>query len=84
MDVHDLVGATGGAFIVGTYFLLQVKKVSSGDLSYSILNAIGAAMILSSLMVDFNLGAFLIEAFWLLISVIGVCLWFVRRRRGRS
>jgi hypothetical protein len=33
---------------------------------------LGASLILYSLTVDFNLSAFLIEAFWLLISCLGM------------
>ena len=33
---------------------------------------IGAALVLVSLIEDFNLGAMLIESFWLLVSVYGL------------
>lgn len=63
--------------ILISYFLLQLDRISSTALSYSFMNAAGAFLILVSLTVDFNFSAFVIEAFWLLISIVGI----VRRLR---
>ena len=65
--------------IIVVYLLLQLEKIKATHLLYSIFNAIGAALILLSLMHDFNLPAFIIEAFWLLISFVGI-LRVVSRR----
>jgi hypothetical protein len=62
----------GAALIVVTYLLIQLRRMQVSDIRYSVLNATGAALILYSLSVDFNLSAFVIEAFWLLISCLGV------------
>lgn len=62
----------GAALIVLSYLLLQVERLSSDDLSYSVLNAVGASMILYSLCFDFNLAALLMEGFWVLISLFGI------------
>lgn len=70
--VFDLVGAVGVAVIVVTYLLLQTGRMDSARPLYSVLNAAGASMILVSLVFDFNLAAFVVEFFWLLISVYGV------------
>lgn len=68
----DLVGNVGVAMIVVTYLLLQLDKISSSDVSYSVLNAVGASLIVASLIVDFNLSALLMEAFWVVISLLGI------------
>ena len=68
----DLVGMLGAALIVLTYFLLQTGRLEVRSLAYSAANGLGAAAILYSLFFDFNLGAFAIELFWLLISLYGV------------
>ncbi len=68
----DLVGLIGVAMIVVTYLLLQLDKLRSTDLAYSVLNALGASFIVASLIVDFNLSALLMEVFWVLISFIGI------------
>ena len=50
------------------------------DLLYSALNALGAALIIVSLLFDFNLSAFIIELFWVIISLFGIVQFY--RRRG--
>ena len=67
----DLVGNIGVLLLMTAYLLLQLNKLSNG-LLYSILNAVGAGLIVVSLLTNFNLSAFLIEVFWILISVIGI------------
>jgi hypothetical protein len=68
----DLVGNIGVVIIVVAYLLLQLEKLRSTDLSYSVMNALGASLIVASLIVDFNLSALLMEVFWVLISFIGI------------
>ena len=70
--VMDVIGNIGVAILMITYLLLQLDKIKSADLSYSVLNAVGASLIVASLIVDFNLSALLMEVFWVLISFIGI------------
>ena len=74
----DLVGIAGVILLVITYLLLQVNKLQSAGLLYSLLNAIGASLIILSLLDNFNLSAFLMEAFWVLISLVGVVRYLRR------
>ena len=69
---YDFVGNVGVAFIIVTYLLLQLGRLDSRTLAYSLLNALGAALVIVSLVFDFNLSAFVIEAFWLAISLFGL------------
>ena len=80
LSVYDLVGTIGVAIIIVTYVLLQLEKLKSTDLYYSALNAIGASMIIFSLYFDFNLAAFVIEFFWLLISLFGITKYLRDKR----
>ena len=80
IEWYDVVGVVGVVFIVGSYFMLQVQYLSSETLSYSVINGVGAILILISLSVDFNLAAFVIEVFWLLISLAGIFM-YVRNRK---
>lgn len=68
----DFVGNVGVALIVLAYLALQLGKLDSRGLAYSALNAVGAALVLVSLWFDFNLSAFIIEAFWVAISLLGL------------
>ena len=77
-QAFDVLGLVGAALIVGAYALLQAEKIDSKSVTYSLVNGIGALAILVSLTVDFNMGAFVVEAFWLLVSVYGL---FRARRR---
>jgi hypothetical protein len=75
---HDLAGMAGVGLIVVSYWLLQSGRWASTRPAYSAANAAGAALILVSLSVEFNLAAFTIEVFWLAISGYG--LWRTLRR----
>ena len=68
----DLVGIAGVVLLMVAYLLLQLNRLQSTGLTYSLLNAVGASLIIVSLLVNFNLSAFLIEVFWVLISLIGI------------
>lgn len=72
----DLVGNVGVVILMTAYLLLQLNKLRSDALAYSLLNAIGASLIVLSLLVDFNLSAMLMEVFWVLISFIGIYRYF--------
>ena len=80
---HDVCGNIGVAMIIGTYLALQLERIRSTTLSYSVLNAVGAALIAVSLLFEFNLSALLIEVFWVAISLIGIQRWW-RARRNRA
>lgn len=79
----DLLGLVGVVLIVVTYLLLQLEKLKSNDLAYSLFNAIGASLIVLSLLINFNLSALLMEVFWVLISLLGVFRYF-RLKASRS
>jgi multidrug transporter EmrE-like cation transporter len=72
----DFVGNVGVVVLMVTYLLLQLNRLHSDDLAYSLLNAIGASLIILSLIVDFNLSALLMEVFWVLISCLGIYRYF--------
>lgn len=72
----DVIGNAGVVILMVTYLLLQLNRLRSDDLAYSLLNAIGACLIIISLLVDFNLSALLMEVFWVLISLLGIYRYF--------
>jgi multidrug transporter EmrE-like cation transporter len=79
--LHNVIGNLGVVMIVGSYFLVQIGKMSATGLLYTLLNGIGAAFIMVSLYFDFNLSAFIVEVFWILISLVGMARIYLRRRR---
>lgn len=76
---YDIVGSLGVGLIVLTYVLLQAEKLRSGQVSYSVLNAAGAFLILVSLYFDFNFPSLVVEFFWLLISLFGIGKYIYKR-----
>jgi multidrug transporter EmrE-like cation transporter len=72
----DLIGNIGVVVLMITYLMLQLNKLRSDGLAYSLLNAIGASLIVVSLLINFNLSAFIMEVFWVLISLVGIYRYF--------
>ena len=76
----DLIGFTGVLLIIVAYLLLQLNKLPSSSPIYSLMNAVGALLIIISLLFDFNLSAFVVEAFWFLISLLGLTRSLLSKR----
>ena len=76
---YDVIGAIGVGIIILTYIALQTGKIKSDALVYSILNAFGASLIIISLVYSFNFAAFIVEFFWVLISIYGIIKYFLKK-----
>jgi hypothetical protein len=79
----DAVGLVGVSLIVGAYLGLQMGWMDNRKPAYSAVNAAGAGLVLWSLFYEFNLAAFLVEAFWVVISLVGL-LRALRMRNNRG
>ncbi len=73
---YDLIGSIGVVTIILTYILLQTERIRSEQLVYSLLNGLGAALIVFSLFYSFNFSAFVVESLWVLISLYGIGKYF--------
>jgi len=71
-DLLTVAGVVGSGLIVGAYFLNQHGWLRAEDWRYSLVNLIGALLILLSLITAWNLPAAIMEGFWALISVYGL------------
>ena len=78
---YDLIGSIGVATIIITYVLLQTEKIRSESLMYSVLNGLGAGLIVFSLIFDFNFSAFVVESLWVLISIYGIGKYFLKGKK---
>ncbi len=76
---YDFIGSIGVFVIILTYILLQTGRIKSETLGYSLFNAAGASLIIFSLVFNFNFSAFIVEFFWVLISVYGIIKYFLKR-----
>ncbi len=72
----DWVGILGTLMTLGAFFLLQAGKIHGNRLAYQLLNLVGAACVLVSLLGKFNISVFLLEATWVVISVYGIVRTF--------
>jgi hypothetical protein len=81
--IADVAGMLGALLIVIAYFLLQAQRLDPRSLSYSVINGLGAAGIIGSLLFEFNLSAFALESFWLAISLWGIFRAVRLRRLAR-
>jgi len=82
-NLFDVAGFVGVFLIVIAYLLLQLDKLPSSSLSFSLMNAAGSLLIILSLLFKFNVSAFLIEVFWFLISLLGLAKWLISRKKPR-
>ncbi len=70
--IADIVGNIGVVCFLVAYFLLQKGMLRHDELKYLLLNLAGALLLIFSLLINWNLSAFLLEAAWALISVYGI------------
>ena len=68
----DILGGIGVVLIVLAFLLLELDRVTSKSIVYLLMNAVGALLVILSLWYEFNLAAFVLEVFWLLISLFGL------------
>lgn len=76
----NIAGVAGVFAILVAYFLLQQGKVTAHQPLYLWLNLWGGFAVLFSLLWDWNLPAFLMEAAWVTISAVS--LWRYRGKRA--
>jgi len=65
----QVIGVIGVVLVLFAYFSLQKQWLQAKDIRYLLMNIFGPLFIILSLIVKWNLSAFLIEAVWLLISL---------------
>ncbi|AFL68083.1 CBU_0592 family membrane protein [Sulfurospirillum barnesii] len=84
MDMYHAIGTVGMAMVVYAYFLLQSDRVKNDSLKFQYLNLIGAILLIISLFFHFNLGSFLIEVFWIMITVYGLLKHQWKKKRQKK
>ncbi len=72
VTIYDLAGILGAFLAITAYFATQQRWITAQDWQFPAANLIAAILILISLIADWNLPSFVIEAFWLVISVYGI------------
>lgn len=67
----DILGTVGVALILVAYILVQIRRLIATEAIFSLLNFIGAGLILFSLVFNWNTPAVLMEGTWMLVSFWG-------------
>ena len=81
LPIYDLAGFLGAAIIVVVYFAMQQRWLNALDWRFPAANLLGSLMILVSLWFEWNFPSFVIEVFWVLISLMGLARSLAERRR---
>ena len=72
MGPADAAGLLGVLLVLIAYGGAALGRLAATGPSALVLNLVGAALILVSLIYDFNLSAFVMESLWALIALIGL------------
>ena len=72
LSFSDIVGVIGTIMLILAYLLLQAGHFKSNGWTYLYMNLFAAIFILFSLCFHFNLASFIIEIFWIAISIYGI------------
>ncbi|WP_068077833.1 CBU_0592 family membrane protein [Novosphingobium lentum] len=77
----DAIGLVGSAVFIAAFAYSNVAKTLD-KLWFNLANLVGAVLLLTSLSVHFNLAAFILEAAWGAIALIGFAVELRRRVRA--
>jgi predicted membrane protein len=71
-NIGHAISMLGMACVVLAYLFVERDWLDSKDVKFYVINLIGAILLLLSLLIHFNLGSFVIEIFWITISIMGI------------
>ncbi len=71
MAAH-IIGFLGMICVVTAFYQTVNGKWSSQGMTFNVVNLCGAILLTISLVVHFNFGSFVIELFWMAISIKGI------------
>ncbi|MCH9672710.1 MAG: hypothetical protein K0U93_14830 [Gammaproteobacteria bacterium] len=69
---HEVVGIAGTLLYVTSYGSVQSNLMDGNGRAYAALNLLAAVLVLVSLNYSFNLPSALIQASWIVLSVLGL------------
>jgi len=71
LDLPNIIGLIGSAIMIVAYAYSNVVKAMDFVL-FNALNLVGAALLIASLTVHFNLASMMLEIIWSFIALIGL------------
>ena len=78
---YEFSRIAGDILVIIAFLLLQTGRITSNNLSYSLLNLIGSFGVLFSLIYHWNLPAFVIECAWVMISGWAIYNYFSKKKQ---
>lgn len=75
-NIGHIISLIGMACVVAAYLAVERDWLNNRDVKFYIINLIGAILLLISLLINFNLGSFIIEIFWIIISIMGIINYY--------
>ena len=76
----DAFGVIGSLLIAGGYFAVSNKLMDAEKPPFQYFNLAGSLMLIVSLIYRPNVGATLIEVLWVIIALLALGRYYVRRR----
>lgn len=84
MDMlFNVIGMVGVFTLLVAYFLVQRGTIAGQGLYYPSLNFTGAGLVAISLLNDWNLPAFVMEAVWMAVSLFGIGQYLYRKKKAK-
>ncbi len=77
------IGLLGAGVYLGAYFMLQMGILKGDSYTYSTLNIVAPVCVMISLITAFNMSSAIIQASWILISIVGITRNFLLSRFQR-
>lgn len=77
-QMADIIGLIGSAVFIGAFAYANISK-RLNKVVFNALNLLGAMLLISSLWVNFNLAAFVLEVAWAGIALFGLIAALVKK-----
>jgi hypothetical protein len=82
MTLYDVAGVLGALGILLAFAGVQAKRLDPYRPPALLLNLFGAALVMVSLIQDWNLATFLLEIAWIAVALQGLVAYALKGRRG--
>lgn len=80
LTLYDGVGLVGSVIVVGAYYLATRRILLAHKAPFNLINILGGALVMVSLLHRPNLGAIVIEVMFILIAILAI--WRDLHRRN--
>ncbi len=84
--IAEILGLIGAGLYILSYAILQYRRRFARTMAYSLLNLFASSLVLISVFYFWNSSSFVIQIFWIIISLFGVhkCLLVAHRKRNKE